>query len=83
VVLHYPKHHEVIRVKKTFYNSSFAKYDDCLNGNLNLIPNKNHLKLLKEDFNKMISNKMFYGEQPDFNLIISNIEKLESTINGK
>jgi len=74
---------EVIKVKKKFYNSGFAKYDDCLNGNLRLVPNKNHLKLLKEDFNKMIINKMFYGEQPDFNLIISNIEKLESTINGK
>lgn len=74
---------EVIKVKKTFYDSGFAKYDDCLNGNLHLIPNDNYLKLLEVDFGKMISNKMFYGEQPDFDSIISNIKTLELTINGK
>jgi hypothetical protein len=74
---------EVIKVKKTFYDSGFAKYDDCLKGNLCLIPNDDYLKLLKDDFNKMLSNKMFYGEQPDFDSIISEIKQLEKMINGK
>lgn len=74
---------EVIRVKKIFYNSSFSKYDDCLNGKMRLLPKDKDLELLKGDFNKMLNNKMFYGEQPDFNLIISEIEKLESILNGK
>jgi hypothetical protein len=72
---------EVIKIKKTFYDSGFAKYDDCLNGNLRLVPNGDYLKLLKDDFNKMLSNKMFYGEQPDFDFIISEVTKLETVIN--
>ncbi len=72
---------EVIKIKKTFYNSPFAKYDDCLNGNLRLIPNDDYLKLLKDDFNKMLNNKMFYGEQPDFENIIEEIRILEDCIN--
>lgn len=72
---------EVIKIKKTFYDSGFAKYDDCLNGNLHLIPKNDYLKLLKDDFNKMLSNKMFYGEQPDFDYIINEVTKLETVIN--
>jgi hypothetical protein len=74
---------EVIRVKKNFYNSSFAKYDNCLNGNFCLIPNDDHLKLLKDDFNKMLNNRMFYGETPNFDLMISSIKKLEGLLNKK
>ncbi len=74
---------EVINVKKTFYDSGFAKYDSCLNGNFHLIPNDNYLKLLRDDFSKMLNNKMFYGDQPDFDLIINDIKKLENDINLK
>lgn len=74
---------EVIKIKKTFYDSGFAKYDNCLNGNLRLIPNDDYLKLLKDDFNKMLSNKMFYGEQPNFDSIVSDLKILELKLNGK
>lgn len=74
---------EVIKIKKIFYDSGFAKYDDCLNGNLRLIPNENYLKLLENDFSKMLENKMFYGEQPDFNNIVNEIKNLEKNINKK
>lgn len=74
---------EVIKIKKTFYDSGFAKYDDCLNGNLRLIPNESHLALLKDDFKKMLSNKMFYGKKPDFVTIINKISKLEKQINNE
>lgn len=72
---------EVIQIKKTFYDSGFAKYDNCLNGNLRLIPSDDYLKLLKDDFNKMLGNKMFYGLQPDFDLILDEIKKLELIVN--
>lgn len=72
---------EVIKIKKTFYDSGFAKYDNCLNGNLHLIPNDDCIKLLKEDFNKMLSNKMFYGEQPNFDSIINRVRKLQEEVN--
>lgn len=72
---------EVIKIKKLFYNSSYANYDACLMGKFCLIPNKDHLKLLKDDFYKMIENKMFYGVQPDFDNIINQIIKLQERIN--
>lgn len=73
--------YEVIKIKKTFYDSGFAKYDECTNGNLRLIPNDDYLKLLKHDFDNMLSNKMFYDEQPDFYKIIHEIKQLENKIN--
>lgn len=72
---------EVVKIKKTFYDSGFAKYDDCLNKNFRLIPDENYLNLLRKDFKKMLDNKMFYGEQPDFDKILSQIQKLEKMIN--
>lgn len=47
------------------------------------MPNNNYLKLLKNDFNEILNNKMFYGEQPDFDTIIAQIKELEYTVNGK
>lgn len=73
---------EVVNIKKTFYNSGFAKYDDCLNGNLRLIPNDDYMKLLKKDFDKMIKNKMFYKNEPKFDEIIACIGRLEKEINN-
>jgi hypothetical protein len=73
---------EVVKIKKIFYNSGFAKYDDCLNGGLRLVPNSDYIALLKDDFNNMVENKMFYGEQPDFNHIIEQLALLEKSINA-
>lgn len=72
---------EVVKIKKIFYNSGFAKYDDCLNGGLRLVPNNDYIALLKNDFNDMVENKMFYGEQPDFNHIIEQLVCLETKLN--
>ncbi len=74
---------EVVKIKKTFYDSSYANYEACLKGNFRLIPNEAYLKLLKTDFDMMLRNKMFYGEQPDFEKIINEISKLEIQINNQ
>lgn len=72
---------EVVKIKKIFYNSGFASYDDCLDGKLHLIPSDDYLALLKKDFNKMVEHKMFYREQPDFDHIIERLISLEKQIN--
>jgi hypothetical protein len=72
---------EVIKIKKTFYDSGFAKYDDCVNGNICLIPSDDYLKLLKDDFNKMIVNKMFYSEPPSFEKVILSVRQVQDQIN--
>ena len=73
---------EVIKIKKAFYGSSYAKYDDCLNGRLRLIPKDEQLKHLEKDFNKMLEEKMFYNSQPNFTNIIQKIRRLENEINS-
>jgi len=72
---------EVVKIKKIFYNSGFAKYDECLNGGFRLVPGSDYIALLEGDFNNMIENKMFYGEQPDFKHIIEKLTFLEKKIN--
>lgn len=72
---------EVIRIKKVFYNSGFAKYDDCLNGSFRLIPNNDCLQSLKKDFKMMVDNKMFYDTPPSFNSIIEHLGLLEKELN--
>lgn len=72
---------EVIKIKKIFYNSSFAKYDDCLNGKLCLIPETVSLLKLKKDFEKMVSSGMFYNKNPEFDEIINVVHALEEKIN--
>lgn len=72
---------EVVKVKKAFYDSSYAKYDNCLNGKLQLIPNDQYLTLLKKDFDKMLEEKMFYYGPPHFDSIIQKVGQLEKEIN--
>jgi hypothetical protein len=73
---------EVIKIKKIFYNSSFARYDDCMAGKICLVPNKEFLNLLSTDFDKMIDNKMFYGEEPKFDSIMEKIDTLQAELNN-
>jgi len=72
---------EVVKIKKTFYDSSYADYEACLSGRFRLMPNDEYLELLKKDFNHMLNNKMFYGNQPNFETILNTISALESQLN--
>lgn len=56
-------------------------YDDCLNNNFKLIPNKNELKQLKEDYIQMQQSGMFSEKTLPFAEIISILKKLEVKIN--
>lgn len=73
---------EVIKVKKAFYDSSYAKYDDCLIGKIRLIPSDEQLNLLENDFNKMLEEKMFYSGQLNFTSVIQKIRQIENEINS-
>jgi hypothetical protein len=44
----------VVKIKKIFYNSGFAKYDDCLNGGLRLVPNTVVKKLWKVGYKQLL-----------------------------
>lgn len=72
---------DVVALKQVFYRSAYSNYDDCLNGKIKLLPNAEYLHLLKDDFNKMLEEKMFYDEIPDFDLTMEKISKLEKHLN--
>ena len=70
---------KVVDFKDKFYHCSWAKYDDCLNGNFKLIPSAKMLEKVSADYNKM--QNMIFGEKLNFNEMISCITELEQEIN--
>ncbi|MDQ5920400.1 MAG: hypothetical protein QG673_456 [Pseudomonadota bacterium] len=50
---------EVLSIKRAFYNSSYANYDKCINGQFKLIPNSEDILALKLDYQAMIDNGFF------------------------
>lgn len=73
--------HDVLRIKETFYRSSFSHYDRCATGGLRLIPDAPLLDALRQDYQAMLAAQMFYGETASFEKIVERLQALESTIN--
>lgn len=69
----------VVRFKQKFYRSSWANYDDCLNGNFKLVPPSYRQSELKKDYLQM--NEMIYDVIPTFEEIMCRLAELEKTIN--
>ena len=72
---------DVVKHKKVFYHTSYANYDACLNGGLQLIPNNTALSPLHEDYQKMIDAGMFIGQHHAFTNVIGRLRHLETIIN--
>ena len=73
---------DVIRHKKIFFNSGYANYDCCLKSELKLVPDKDMLKSLTADYEKMVSAGMMYESPPSFDEVIDGLERLEGEINA-
>lgn len=74
--------HEVIEHKKIFFNSGYANYDSCLNGNIKLLPTDDSLKQLKHDYNNMLASNLMYQTPPSFEKIVEEIKELEQSVNS-
>ncbi|MDR0881457.1 MAG: hypothetical protein LBP55_02770 [Candidatus Adiutrix sp.] len=72
---------DVVKHKNVFYSASYANYAACLKGRLRLIPDKNCLVALRNDFHKMVDAGMFMGEPPTFEYVIERLRGLEKAIN--
>lgn len=72
---------DVIRHKKIFFNTQYANYDDCLSGNLKLLPEEETINGLQADYENMVNAGMMYQEPPKFSDIIEAIQQLETEIN--
>ena len=71
---------DVLRIKETFYRSSFSHYDRCLKGGLRLVPDGALLEALRSDYQAMLSAQMFYGDALGFDEIIERLRALEDQI---
>jgi hypothetical protein len=75
---------KVVNHKDAFWRDGKAKSDDCRHNKFRLVPVGTTLRLLKEDYEAMLSAGMFFGEQPaTFDEIMKDIGALESRLNTK
>lgn len=72
---------DVLKHKTAFFNASYARYEDCLNGGFKLIPNDSELSQLKIDFTKMQTSGMFSEEPSSFDRLVIILGALERQIN--
>jgi hypothetical protein len=72
---------EVVRHKKVFFHTSYADYDACLAGGLKLLPEKDTLKGLRGDYEKMVGAGMMYSTPPSFDEVVESIRNLENRVN--
>jgi hypothetical protein len=70
----------VVDVKKCFFHTSYAKYDDCLNKGFNLTPTTDMIRDLQIDYAKM--QQMIYDESPRFDEVLNALNELEQTMNA-
>lgn len=72
---------DVVRHKKVFFNASYANYDACLEGSLQLVPAEKALLALQGDYQRMVESGMFIGEPENFASLLDILRRLEVTIN--
>ena len=72
---------DVVKHKQVFYAASYAHYEDCLVGQLRLIPDEATLMALADDYRRMVDAGMFIGTPPSFAEIVSELRELEQAIN--
>jgi len=70
---------DVARFKARFYTCPWARYDEAKPGTFKLVPQELHIPALKKDYSNMV--EMFFGEAPDFSLILDTLVQLEDEIN--
>lgn len=72
---------DVVLHKKAFFNSANTHYDQCLNGNLRLIPDNAEKKVLATDYRQMKEAGMFPTKPPEFVEIMNSLDELEVRCN--
>jgi hypothetical protein len=71
----------VVRLKSVFFDASYARYDDCLDGRFHLVPEDPLLSGLKRDYESMQAAGMFDVAVPHFDQLIEELRVIERCIN--
>lgn len=74
---------DVVLHKKVFFNTSYANYDDCIVGKFLLLPKKEELNGLMQDYKDMQNSGMFSKTSYTFEDLIEHIKKLETSLNSQ
>ena len=74
---------DVVRHKMVFFNASYAKYDQCLDGQLRLVPDDDQLAGLQADYDAMRTARIVGTDAPRFESLIEQIRILEAEINNR
>lgn len=72
--------HQVVAFKDRFYPAGSAHYDLAKPGTMRLMPPEDCRAALREDYNHM--KNMIFGEKPEFDVILSAVQKMEDEINS-
>jgi hypothetical protein len=70
---------QVVRHKRIFYPSAWARYDLAMPGSLRLVPPEHRLAALRQDYRDMAA--MIFGEAPRFESLLKDLSDLEARIN--
>lgn len=73
--------YDVIKHKKKYFRSGWAKYEEAIPGTLRITPHDSLRKKLEEDYKEM--EQMIFGDIPLFSDILKSIEIFEKQLNGK
>ncbi len=71
----------VAQHKSIYFASAWAHYETAKAGTLTLVPPERVLNELEKDYKQM--NEMFFGEVPEFEIIIAHIDKFMISFNKK
>lgn len=71
---------QVVAFKDRFYPAGSAHYDLAKPGTMRLMPPEDCLAALREDYDHM--KNMIFGEKPEFDAILSAVQKMENEINS-
>ena len=72
-----------MRHKTTFFDASYANFDQCLDGRLRLVPDHDQLPGLRSDYEAMRAARVVGSEAPEFDVLIEQIRSVESDANRR
>ncbi len=70
----------VVAFRDKFYRCPWARYDLAKRGTMQLMPPEYNIARLRDDYELM--QNMIFGEKPNLNAILYEIEKLEMEVNA-
>ena len=74
---------DVVGHKKVFFHAGYARYEDCLDGRLRLVPDDDQLPALRSDYDAMRAARIVGDDAPQFDALMTAIADIEAAINRR